>query len=105
MSLPEDVLAAVRRAAASRPEIARVVLVERHVEPRSEEPFDEHSFVLVLDELPTEPPGIERTRELSAPFLRAVAGAVENVGVTLPSPAGLAAAMRGGVVVYERDAP
>jgi hypothetical protein len=104
VSVPDDVLAAVRRAAASRPEIARVVLVERHVEPRSDEPFDEHSFVLVLDELPSEPAGFERTRELTAPLLRAVAGAVENVGVTLPSPAGLRAATSGGVGVYERDA-
>jgi hypothetical protein len=101
-ALSEQALVALRRAAATRPDIARLVLVERRVEPRSEEPFTDLRLVVVLDDPPTEPPGFEPLREL----VRQLASPLRERGgyaISVPSALGMESATSGGVVVYERD--
>ncbi|HVS86263.1 MAG TPA: hypothetical protein VHD91_11580 [Gaiellaceae bacterium] len=103
MTVPAESLAALREAAATRADIARVVLVEQEIAPRSEAPFVDVQVVVVLDELPSGPPGHELLGGLASLFRPALAplGAFR---VAVPSPAGLAPITRDGTVVYERAA-
>ena len=101
-ALPPEALAALRRAAAARRDIARLVYAERYVEPRSEPPFSDRTIVIVLDDLPSEPqPALVRelVHLLSPALPRGF-----RTSWALPSPVGLAPATRDGVVVFERDA-
>ena len=101
--LPPETLDALRRAAAARGEIVRLVLVERRAEPASEPPFCDLQLVVVLEEPPTEPPPRPFVSEVVA-ALRAVLPREGRFSFVIPSPVGIEGASRGGAVVYERGA-
>jgi hypothetical protein len=103
VSLPSESLEALRAAAATREDIARVVLVDRDLAVRGERPPVDTQIVVVLDELPTEPPGHGQIGSLAALFRPALAP-LGTFSVAVPSPAGLEPATRDGAVLYEREA-
>jgi hypothetical protein len=98
-----ETIEAVARVAAEHEEIARVVLLERRVEPRSEPAFTDTEIVVVLVDPPNDPPPREFAAGLFGP-IREVLGDVESLRFTIPSARGVEASTRGGTVVYERSA-
>ena len=102
MTLPPESLEALRRAAARRADVSRLVLVERRVQPRSEDPFVDRTLVVLLDELPSEPRAFEQMQGLASLFAPALRGS--QCAIRVPSPAGLESATRDAVVVYDRNA-
>jgi hypothetical protein len=104
MSLSPATVAALRAAAASRADIARLLYAEREVAPGSGLPFTTRQVVVVLDDPPTERSGrevVDALLGLLGPALRDPSNV--GVSVTIPSASGLACL--GGDVLYDRSAP
>lgn len=102
MSLAPEVVEALRRAAATRPDIARVELVEQHVEPRSEPAFTDRRLVVVLEQPPTESPGLPVMRALVELLGPALHGDVP-CSITVPAAHAVECMPGERTTLYERE--